>query len=115
MNYRFCPTCGKQYESWEKDPCVEYRCGACGDFICIDGKHNYLYCSEECAKRETIIDKSKLHPGCECCIHSEERLQRALQAEAREYDLLQKLRTIREQMPSEFEKIFKDNFWEILA
>lgn len=60
-------------------------------------------------------EKSKLHPGCECCIHSEKRLQRALEAEAREYELLQKLKAIKEQIPSEYEKIFKDIFWEILA
>lgn len=44
-------------------------------------------------------ERSKLHPGCECCIHSEKRLQRALEAEAREYELLQKLKAIKEQMP----------------
>lgn len=50
-NIQFCPTCNRQYEFWDKDAWAEYSCGICGVLICIDGKHNYLYCSEECSKK----------------------------------------------------------------
>lgn len=43
------------------------------------------------------LDQSKLHPGCECCIQSENRLQRALDSEAREYDAYEELKKVKKE------------------